>query len=755
MRVKTSILLANLWTVACQRSSATAPAPTPSAAPKVAAPSGPPVPGGIDAASGEPAKPPSWDLGKVGNLSRVPGLKTEHRDFLARQGFFLAPQPAPSPKKTGDGPLTATHLFHVYERNDYQRFPSFVTVDLAIDTTHTYFEAVLRDLEEHQLTPVLKAGISGLVRQSDKLRAGARSPDGQQAASRVETFWAVALHLLDPAASIPKAVRAKASEVTGVVESATGALPDGVLKTEVDVTQMRPRGHYTRNPALERYFRTMSWLGMAAFPIEGAHEDVAAVAVLTRAYLGSEDGRKSLHRVLDLTAFFVGGADAAGLDQAAAILSRTVAGAAGLGVDSLTTPDALARFREGLAASIPEPKIETKTNAREIRVLGQRAFEDAIALQALIPALKATATPANAPDLIARVMGARAAATLLGSKEAEVALAGDLSPEIQEAFASKIDIARSGFSSISADRWSKDAYHGTLDALRALFDSPAPGTPPLLDSAAWRLRAVQAFAAGWAELRHDTILYGEQLGAECDAEAMEPPASWVEPVPRLYRGLAAMVRSLEKRLTAAGIDLGFKLERRDEQAGEDADAQPDPAEFYKPPAEKTKLVLDLLEFLAETSESGAAGSTLNRKRLDRLTTIGGEVEWILMTMANSDVLNERDSDMAVVADVFTWRPSAQVLEVAVAHPDLVFAIIPSPKGPVLARGAVMSYREFLQPMADRLTDEAWRARLHDGSGPERPRWLDALYTAAVGPVRPPGKFQYRCGPMSGSRIECL
>ena len=752
MRMKTSILLASLWAVACQRSSVTAPAPAPSDA-KVTTLSGPPVPGGIDATIAEPAKPPSWDLGKVENLSRVPGLKSEHRDLLARQGFFLAPQPEPSPKKAGDGPLAATHLFHVYERNDYQRFPSFVTVDLAIDTTHTYFEAVLRDLEEHQLTPVLKAGISGLVRQSDRLRGGAKSPEGEQAASRVETFWAVALHLLDPAASIPKAVRAKTTDVTAVVESATGALPDGVLKTEVDVTQMRPRGHYTRNPPLERYFRTMSWLGMAAFPIEGAHEDVAAIAILARANLGSEGGRKSLERVLDLTAFFVGGADAAGLDQAATILSRTVPDAAALGVDSLIAPEALARFREGLAASIPKQKIET--SAREVRVLGRRAFEDAIAMQELIPALNATATPANAPDLIARLMGARAAATLLGSKEAEVALAGDLSPEIQRALAPAAAVARSGLSSISADRWSKDAYHGTLDALRALFDPPPPRTPPLLDTAAWRLRAVQAFAAGWAELRHDTILYGEQLGAECDAEAMEPPASWVEPVPRLYRGLAAMVRALEKRLKAAGIDLGFKLDRRQEPTGEDADVQPDPAEFYKPPAEKTKLVLDFLDFLAETSDLELEGRTPNRKRLDRLTTIGGEVEWILMTMANSDVLNERDSDMAVVADVFTWRPSAQVLEVAVAHPDLVFAIIPSPGGPVLARGAVMSYREFLQPIADRLTDEAWRARLHDGSGPPRPRWLDALYTDAVGPIRSPKKFQYRCGPMSGSRIECL
>jgi hypothetical protein len=719
----------------------------------------PSAPSGVDAAIVEPAKQPAWDLGKVENLGRVPGLEARHRELLARQGFFLAPQPEPNPKRKGGGrgPSAATHLFHVYERNDYLRFPSFVTVDLAIDTTHTYFEAVLRDLEEHQLTPVLEAGISGLMRESEKLRGAAKSEEARQAASRVETFWAVALRLLDPAASIPKAVRAETAKAAAVVESAAGSVPDGILKAEVDVAQMRPRGHYTRNPALERYFRSMSWLGLAAFPIEGPNEDVAAVAILARAYLGGEAGRKSLGRVLDLTAFFVGGADAAGLDQAGAILSRTAPGAAGLGADSLTAPDALGRFREALALSIPRAKIET--DAREIRVLGRRAFEDAIALQALIPPLNASATTANAPDLIARVMGARAAATILGSKEAETALTGGLPAEIQRTLAPKLDFARNGLSSISSDRWSKDAYHGTLHALRALFDAPSQRTPPLLDTFAWRLRAAQAFAGGWAELRHDTILYGEQLGAECDVEEMEPPASWVEPVPEVYRRLAAMVRALEKRLTAAGIDLGFKPERREEpvqeQAGEEDDAHPDPAMFYKPPAEKTKVVLDFLDFLAETSDFELQGRTFNRKRLNRLTTIGGEVEWILMTMANSDVLNERDSDMAVVADVFTWRPSAQVLEVAVARPDLIFAIIPTPKGAVLARGAIMSYREFLQPAAERLTDDAWRARLRDGAGPPRPRWLDAIYAEPVGPILPPKKFQDRCGPQSGSRIECL
>ena len=105
-------------------------------------------------------------------------------------------------------------------------------------------------------------------------------------------------------------------------------LPSRLPLAPLDLTQMQPRGHYARNPRLQRYFRAMSWMGMAAFPIEGEKEDAAAIALLARVYLGSGVGQKSLGRVLDLTAFFVGGVDAAGLGQASGILSRSVPGAA-------------------------------------------------------------------------------------------------------------------------------------------------------------------------------------------------------------------------------------------------------------------------------------------------------------------------------------------------------------------------------------------------------------------------------------------
>jgi hypothetical protein len=701
----------------------------------------------------------AWKLSQIGNLARLPGMKADHKDLLAKQGFFLVPQdPQPPKGKTrrsgegrADGGRTqATHLFHVYERNDYVRFPSFITVDLAIDTTHAFFDAVLRDVEQYQLAPMLGRALKAMLAEAEKVRAGATTDDGRAAAKRMATFWAVAARLLDAKAAIPAALRDDTGNVVKAVEAAQGPLPVEITRAPFDVTQTRPRGHYTRSQGLECFFRGMSWLGMAAFAVEGGKPDVEGAALLARAWLGSKAGREGLGRVLKLTAFFAGGADATGLDQVAEVLKRVLPDAERATADQLVAVDVKARFQKELIAALVAPRIGATLTERNVRVLGRRAFEDAVAMQGLIPPLMKVADRANLADVVSASMGARAAASVMGSEVAKGALLAGVPAGARGLFEAGVGEGRKSLAAVDGERWSQDAYHGSLHALRTLLDPLAGKVPPLLATEAWRLRALQAFASGWAELRHDTILYGEQESAECDAEDLEPPPCWVEPVPELYRRLASMARMLEKRLREAGVNPELKPEAKPRGP----DGELDPTEMRKPPAEKTKMLLTFLDTLAESAELELAGRKFDEKRRNWLTTIGGHVEWTLTVFANSDQMNDRDSDMAVAADVFTWRPTEQVLEVAVARPDLIYAVIPSPKGPVLARGAVMSYRELMHPAAERLTDEAWRKMIALGKEPQRPAWVAPLYAAPVGPV----KFnttQGRCGPMSGAFIECL
>jgi len=566
----------------------------------------------------------------------------------------------------------------------------------------------------------------------------------------------VALRLQKDKTAIPAALRAETDKLVRTLVRAEGKLPDGILKADFDVTQTRPRGHYTRSKELERFFRAMSWLGMASFPVEGKHVDVEAVALLARSWLGSKAGREGLERLMKVTTFFAGGADTAGLGEAAAVLGRVLPGAESASADALVAPELQAKLQSALALALAPPRIKTgqpdaSEAPRQVRVLGRRAFADAVAMQELVPVLGQFASATNVPGLVAGTMGARGAAAVLGSAVARDSLMADMPGASRAEIFAGLTKGQESVAALRPEGWSEDAYHGTLQALRSLLDPPPAKSPPLLLGSAWRLRALQAFAAGWAELRHDTILYGEQLGAECDVEDLGPPPCWVEPVPELYRRLAAMVRDLGKRLASARVDAGF----RPEEKAVGTDGIQDATTMIRAPAEKTKMLLQLLDKLAKVADIELKGGRLDRDTLTWMTTIGGTVEWMLAAFSNSDELPERDADMAVVADVFTWRPSAQVLEVGVARPDLIYAIIPSPGGPVLARGAIMSYREFLHPQASRLTDHEWRKQIAAGRTPARPLWLAPLYADPVGPVALPKAPQPRCGPMSGAYIECL
>ncbi len=740
---------------------------------------------------GETAQPPAppaaptWPLDKVSNLGRLDGLTDLHRARLAENGFFLAPQPAAAAEESDQprAPLKqATHLFHVYERNDYIAFPSLITADVAVDATHAYFDSVMREIEQRHLVPRLDQALVALVAEAERLRAGARTAEGRAEARRILTFYGVALHLLRspavgdapdvetvvdaaaayyedddddrpapppppkarkplPATEVPKPIRRDVEAVTRAVQSASGKLPLPIVRARLDLTQMRPRGHYRRNGILERYFRAMSWLGMAAFPVTGDHADLPGIALLTRAWLGVPKAQELLGQVLSITTFFAGGPDAAGLEAAADRLLAVRPHAERAGADELVAEPLLAALAAKLA-ELPPPRIQqtgTGTEPVQIRVMGRRAFEDTVAMQAMVPPLRAVVQPGHEGAILPPLFGALGAAAALGSDLASERAVAGVDADHRPTMVGTIEQARRVIDEVPAERWNDDGYHGTLHALRALLVPPAETAPPLIRTAAWQLHQLQTFSAGWAELRHDTILYGEQLGVECDAPNPEPPPGWVEPVPAVYRRLGDMVRELDLRLSQAGITGESK---------EDPDNY-----YYRPLPEKATILLGLLDFLRDTAEAELAGKPLTRDQRQKITLFGGHVEWLLISLADTDLLSRRDQDMAVVADVFTWRPSGQVVEVGVGRPDLMYAIIPGPDGPVLARGAVMSYRSFLAPMDKRLGDEEWRARIDAGTAPPRPAWLEPIYAPSIPAIKLKDEGVSRCGPMSGASIE--
>jgi hypothetical protein len=70
-----------------------------------------------------------------------------------------------------------------------------------------------------------------------------------------------------------------------------------------------------------------------------------------------------------------------------------------------------------------------------------------------------------------------------------------------------------------------------------------------------------------------------------------------------------------------------------------------------------------------------------------------------------------------------------VLEEAVGNPMFIYVAVSIGGEVFLTRGGVFSYYEFLQPMNDRLTDEAWQSMISSGGAPELPSWTSSFVVA--------------------------
>jgi len=180
---------------------------------------------------------------------------------------------------------------------------------------------------------------------------------------------------------------------------------------------------------------------------------------------------------------------------------------------------------------------------------------------------------------------------------------------------------------------------------------------------------------------------------------------YVEPVPLVYARVAALAQ-----MTADGLDSRGLLDAEDRRAL---------AEMH-----------DLALRLQTLSEKELRGEALTDPEYADLRGYGGTL--YALTAAATDPpasggssdLSDESVQAAVVADVAT-DPNGQVLEEGTGRVFPIYVVAPIEGRLVLTTGGVYSHYEFAQPLADRLTDEAWRRRLDAGQAPPLDPWTDS------------------------------
>ena len=614
---------------------------------------------------------------------------------LAEDGFAIVP---------------ARHdqLFEIYEENDYREFPNFVTTDLYLQLYHLYFDCMLRELEETSLLPMMIKFTRDMHEVLYNMERWFGSDETiERIAHHNATYYNIA-HKLFTGKYIFD--REKGTIDAEEVEKAMAAENDysnfmaDYKKVMFAYSLFRPRGHYTRSEKLQRYFRGMMWLQTASFGMDHKDEVLAAVmqACALKLDKRSQDNYKRLN---SLITYLMGESDNLSLLQVMAEVEKT-----GLQMEDLIHNDeAIAKItasleKTGNKQTRIRPKYE-KTSHNKINVMPQRYQPDAEVLLNMVdyenhPTKRATP---KGLDFFA-AMGVSAAEQILMDEQTEWKAYGDSLKAMKKRMG-EID-------------WNQTIATQWMNTLKVLNDKEQKDKLPyFMVNPEWSKKDLNAALASWAELKHDAILYAKQpMGAECGGGGPPEPVvkGYVEPNTGFWKKAIELLNNTEKLLKEQNM--------LTEKVGD-----------------ATGRLREEAQFLLNISEKELAGKELTDEENDQLECIGATFENISLDLVRqpdqylmgwSDVQGT-DKKVALVADVYTANADnnkeKSILFEAVGDADEIYVVVEIGGFLYLTRGAVLSYREFIQPIdMPRLTDEEWQKQLEENPRKGVPEWMKRI-----------------------------
>lgn len=646
----------------------------------------------------------SSDLSNIENLDQFPNLTERQRELIAQNGFVVQP-------------TDSEQLFYIYEDNTYKKVPSFVTTDSVLQLYHIFYDYSLRSLESEFFYEDLARLNENMIEQLLKEYGYAQNDEIKESIMEMIGYFGVSHLALGRSlpSEYPAELEAVVKQEFELIEKAEGVEASPLFGLKLDYSLFQIRGHYTRSEELGQYFRAMSWYGIVPLPLyngEGERDEESAmraiVTTIALCRLPAEEGGKLWENIYSTTSFYVGEADDITPYEIAGIVSRVYS----------DTPD-INLISEGLDAfyleadQLRQPEIVQKvpgaTVQRQLRFMGQRYIPDSEILQNLSEPFQRP-FPAGV-DVFA----------VFGSERAEEILEEIYKPNEQwSGYQEQFDLLAGKFRSQTIPEQTGNLYNGWLYCLKSLTAGVTDGYPLFMKNKAWEDKSLATALGSWAEIRHDTILYGKQSGAECGG-GNEPPQllGYVEPNPEFFNRLLWLTTATRENLAAREM-----LDERMQH--------------------KMQRFEEMLLFLKTCAEKELNGEDLSAEEQYTLLTYGGTLEYLSSSIAEAGnwwlIESDTDRNMAVIADVHT--ASGSYLEVGVGSAAEIYVAIFQQGKVYLTRGAVFDYYEFISEQ--RLTDEAWQEQIRQAS-PERPPFVGSYLDEASDGEVPVPEAPYSSG----------
>lgn len=615
---------------------------------------------------------------------------------LSRDGFAIVPR-------------QGAQLFHCYENNDYHDFPNFITTDLHLQMVHIYFSSVLQELEKRQLKRKIDVIVSGLYDGIAATAVTTADEKTQQAADYAMAWLAVAGRLSgNGKLSVPEAY---SRDITEEVERVMAGSDDfspflGYTDVYFMYSLFKPRGNYSRTPAMQQYFRTLMWIQHAPFCTSDRNR-LRSLVLMADALNADSGVRRLLGSVTDVLSLLVGQPDGLSLLDVAEVLREDGYDVMLLMKDNRSLARLARRLdTESLRRMRIRPKEELSCREK-ICLMPQRYLYDSEVLQELVDVVTRPETLRGCPKGL-DVMAA------FGSQTARRILLDDYrEQERWPLYTSKLDSVAALMPLLSRDT---TVYNRWMDALTAMQQWSDPRQPYFMTTPQWAKKNLNTSLASWAELKHDVMLYAKQpMAAECGGVIPDPVVvGYVEPNVGYWRRALSLVRLVETVLRRHNM-MTPRL------------------------AALTEQVEEQTAFLLDISEKELDGRKLTAEEFRSIEKLGSTYEWLTL-----DIMKEKASEsgmvwedvqgpdkrVAVVADVYTANasnnPDKGILHEAVGTVDDIFVVVEINGLLHLTRGAVFSYREFRLPPGNRLTDEQWQKMLDEAPRYGVPEWMEEI-----------------------------
>ena len=618
-------------------------------------------------------------------------------------------------------------LFNIYEKNDYEMMPSFITTDAYLQITHMYLAYVQKSIEKTYFIPTLQATLDGMSNQIAKARNSMQDKSLNERFDNLQTYCAIGLRLLtDKEQQVPASYSTiYAQEIANILAMEDRVSPYMKTIFFFPYSLFTPRGHYTRSDDMKRYFRSMMWVQTAAFlsEREDAVKNATMLAMIFNAMPQKE--QSAFRHMGDIITQLTGPSDNVSILQLADYLRDN-----GItdysAVNNETTMAAVKAELKRLNAA--NNQLSTNTEAEQgfnINLMPQRFLCDNEVIKEMVDpepnSEKAYPTGVN----VFAAFGSKSAEALQDTFYHDASQWKDFSEtfsEMHNKYAGKL--VGSG-----------TIYDRRLQLLVDLTSRSDRTDYAFYNTPHWQLKDLNTSLASWATLKHDAILYAEQpMLAECGGGENLPepvPTGFVEPNKIFWSQLYLLVKDTRDWL------------KRCDYLNDDIDS-------------KTEHLLESIDFCKLMVDKELRGEAPTYDERGMLSVIGSTLEWMTLGLIDPDLelgswgeVTGADRSIAQVADIFTRAvlgcDKQGVLYAACGNANIIYVLVNIGGQTYLTRGAIYGYHEFVRPLTEqRLTDEAWQEMLEKGKAPGMMEWMQP-YILKSGPTKVNERYLYSSG----------